>query len=175
MALVAGDGNFHLLVVRKSSLVASLVRLHSDLHTSRHGLVLFAFAVIASLEAGAERVHIKEGVFAVLYASHRVPVERLMALVPSSRQVHVSLLLRNFNSLEPKTTSVSQLNYLLSIVEISGVYLVLYLSRLDSSVKTSELFFAEFGCGSRCEAIGLWGKNTLDVFTVNSASSSVGE
>ena len=85
VALVAGDGNSHLLVVRKSSLFAGLVRLHSDLHAGGHGLVLFALAVIASLKAGTERVHIKEGVFAVLHASHRVPVERLMPLVPCGR------------------------------------------------------------------------------------------
>lgn len=57
-------------------------------------------ADVCRCEAGAQGVHVEEGVFSMLDAGDWGAIQALVSLVANSRQVHIGLLVRNLNALE---------------------------------------------------------------------------
>lgn len=54
-------------------------------------------------QAGAQGVHVEEGVFSMLDAGDWGAVQALVSLVADSWQVHIGLFVRNLNALESKS------------------------------------------------------------------------
>ena len=87
MSSVADDWNLDFRVVRHLGLLAGLVRSHGDLEAGGHGLEFVGGPHVPVLQAGSHRVNIEEGVLPVLDVRRGLPVERLVPLVPHSRQI----------------------------------------------------------------------------------------
>ena len=87
MASIADDWDLDFRVVWHLGLLAGLVRSHGDLESGGHGLEFVVGPHITVLQARSHWVNIEEGVLPMLDVRGRLPVERLMPLVPDCRQI----------------------------------------------------------------------------------------
>ena len=101
VASVAHDRDLHTRPVRQVLGGHVVVRVHCDLVASRHFRVVVALTSILNVQTWAQRIHVEEGVLSVLDIGHWSPVERLVAGVTNSGEVHPRAFFFDFNSLEP--------------------------------------------------------------------------
>ena len=97
VAGVSDHGHSNLLPVCRLSVS---VRIHCDLEASRESLVVAVISRVSLLQTGSHRVHVEEGVFAVVNICHGLSEQTLVTLITHCWQIQIRTTLLRLNSLE---------------------------------------------------------------------------